>query len=67
MLQKLQNRKMAALISSRCIEGDALTKMRIQFGTILALGIGHHAAEIRKLGRALGIETVVVTPETKGN
>ena len=63
MLQKLQNRnrKMAALISSRCIEGDALTKMRIQFGTILALGIGHHAAEIKKLGRALGIETVVVT------
>ena len=26
-----------------------------------ALGIGHHAAEIKKLGRALGIETVVVT------
>ena len=25
------------------------------------LGIGHHAAEIKKLGRALGIETVVVT------
>ena len=52
---------MAALISSRCIEGDAMTKMRIQCGTILVLGIGHHAAEIRKLGRALGIETVVVT------
>lgn len=65
MLQKLQNRKMAALISSRCIEGDALTKMRIQFGTILALGIGRHAAELKKLGRALGIETVVVT-EKKG-
>ena len=30
MLQKLQNRKMAAFISSRCIEGDAITKMRIQ-------------------------------------
>ena len=26
-----------------------------------ALGVGHHAAELRKLGRALGIETVVVT------
>ena len=26
-----------------------------------ALGIGHHAAEIKKLGRTLGIETVVVT------
>ena len=26
-----------------------------------ALGVGHHAAEIKKLGKALGIETVVVT------
>ncbi len=26
-----------------------------------ALGVGHHAAELRKLGRALGIETVVTT------
>ena len=26
-----------------------------------ALGVGHHAAELKKLGRALGIETVVVT------
>lgn len=29
-----------------------------------ALGIGHHAGELLKLGRALGIETVVVTPPT---
>ena len=28
-----------------------------------ALGVGHHAAEIKKLGKALGIETVVVTEE----
>ena len=28
-----------------------------------ALGIGHHASEIRKLGRVLGVETEVVTPE----
>ncbi len=27
-----------------------------------ALGIGHHADELVKLGRALGVETVVVTP-----
>ena len=26
-----------------------------------ALGVGHHAAELKKLGRVLGIETVVVT------
>ncbi len=28
-----------------------------------ALGVGHHAAELKKLGRAIGIETVVVTEE----
>ena len=28
-----------------------------------ALGVGHHAAELKKLGKALGIETVVVTEE----
>ena len=30
-----------------------------------ALGVGHHAAEVVKLGRALGIETVVVTQGTQ--
>ena len=30
-----------------------------------ALGVGHHAAELKKLGRALGIETVVVTEKEK--
>ena len=28
-----------------------------------ALGVGHHAAELKKLGKALGIETVVVTED----
>ena len=28
-----------------------------------ALGVGHHAAELKKLGCALGIETVVVTED----
>lgn len=30
-----------------------------------ALGIGHHAAELKKIARILGIEAVVVTPETQ--
>lgn len=30
-----------------------------------ALGIGHHSGELIKLGRALGVETVVVTPKVK--
>ena len=39
-----------------------LISMTVAFAAGLnALGIGHHAAEIKKLGRALGIETVVVT------
>jgi len=28
-----------------------------------ALGIGHHASELKKLGKALGVEVDVVTPE----
>lgn len=41
-----------------------LISMMLAFAACLnVLGIGHHAAEIRKLGRALGIETVVVTEE----
>ena len=39
-----------------------LMLMMVAFAACLnVLGIGHHAAEIKKLGRALGIETVVVT------
>ena len=41
-----------------------LKPMIVAFAAYLnVLGIGHHAAEIKKLGRALGIETVVVTEE----
>ncbi len=30
-----------------------------------ALGVGHHASELKKLARCLGIEAVVVTPEQR--
>lgn len=30
-----------------------------------AIGIGHRAAELKKLGRAIDIETVVVTEEKR--
>lgn len=43
-----------------------LISMMLAFAAGLnVLGIGHHAAEIKKLGRALGIETVVVTEVCK--
>ena len=43
-----------------------LISMTVAFAAGLnVLGIGHHAAEIKKLGRALGIETVVVTEVRK--
>ena len=39
-----------------------LMLMMVAFAAGLnVLGIGHHATKIKKLGRALGIETVVVT------
>jgi len=56
----------AALLSTGA--SDAIVNLDLEAGAAhgcpthhFALGVGHHAAELKKLGRALGIETVVVT------
>ena len=53
----------AMIPAMKAADLDVLRKWSLEGPTHhFALGVGRHAAELKKLGKALGVETVVVTP-----